>query len=165
MNLGMVPQYGGTVGGIRLHALHEAGGWHDDVLAEDTDLTYRLLLKDWNIRFFADRFREVMASFADSEDNFVQSSSARHSATTPTNATLLSGRATGHCCPLVSRAGKEKNQAQRAHHRPCVMGLRVCKAARLGHHPPTNQILAPSICTSCQANQTQQHKITETPPC
>lgn len=29
-----------------------------------------------NIRFFADRFREVMASFADSEDNFVQSSSA-----------------------------------------------------------------------------------------
>ena len=24
------------------------GGWHDDVLAEDTDLTYRLLLGGWN---------------------------------------------------------------------------------------------------------------------
>jgi cellulose synthase/poly-beta-1,6-N-acetylglucosamine synthase-like glycosyltransferase len=47
MNLGLVPQYGGTVGGIRLAALHSVGGWHDDVLAEDTDLTYRLLLGGW----------------------------------------------------------------------------------------------------------------------
>jgi len=47
MNLGLVPQYGGTVGGIRVRALESIGGWHDDVLAEDTDLTYRLLLKDW----------------------------------------------------------------------------------------------------------------------
>ena len=47
MNLGLVPQYGGTVGGIRLRALHSVGGWHDDVLAEDTDLTYRLLLGNW----------------------------------------------------------------------------------------------------------------------
>lgn len=44
MNLGLVPQYGGTVGGIRISALQSVGGWHDDVLAEDTDLTYRLLL-------------------------------------------------------------------------------------------------------------------------
>lgn len=47
MNLRMVPQYGGTVGGIRIKALRSIGGWHDDVLAEDTDLTYRLLLKHW----------------------------------------------------------------------------------------------------------------------
>ena len=47
MNLGLVPQYGGTVGGIRLAALQAVGGWHDDVLAEDTDLTYRLLLGGW----------------------------------------------------------------------------------------------------------------------
>lgn len=61
MNLGMVPQYGGTVGGIRLHALHEAGGWHDDVLAEDTDLTYRLLLKDWKTIYLnrAECYEEV----------------------------------------------------------------------------------------------------------
>lgn len=47
MNLRGVPQYGGTVGGIRARALRESGGWHDDVLAEDTDLTYRLLLNSW----------------------------------------------------------------------------------------------------------------------
>lgn len=47
MNLGLVPQYGGTVGGVRLSALLSVGGWSDDVLAEDTDLTYRLLLNNW----------------------------------------------------------------------------------------------------------------------
>ena len=47
MNLGLVPQYGGTVGGIRVSALKSVGGWHDDVLAEDTDLTYRLLMGSW----------------------------------------------------------------------------------------------------------------------
>ncbi len=47
MNLGLVPQYGGTVGGIRISALRAVGGWHVDVLAEDTDLTYRLLLGGW----------------------------------------------------------------------------------------------------------------------
>lgn len=47
MNLNLVPQYGGTVGGIRMSAMAAAGGWHDDVLAEDTDITYRLLIKGW----------------------------------------------------------------------------------------------------------------------
>ncbi|PUA20677.1 glycosyl transferase family 2 [Glaciimonas sp. PCH181] len=47
MNLHLVPQYGGTVGGVRMRALHSIGGWHDDVLAEDTDLTFRLLLRSW----------------------------------------------------------------------------------------------------------------------
>ncbi|WP_441627244.1 glycosyltransferase family 2 protein [Cupriavidus sp. 2MCAB6] len=47
MNLNLVPQYGGTVGGVRVRALKSVGGWHDDVLAEDTDLTYRLLLSNW----------------------------------------------------------------------------------------------------------------------
>lgn len=49
MNMGLVPQYGGTVGGVRRRALESVGGWHDDVLAEDTDLTYRLLLGGWKI--------------------------------------------------------------------------------------------------------------------
>lgn len=44
MNLGLVPQYGGTVGGVRRRALAEVGGWVADSLTEDTDLTYRLLL-------------------------------------------------------------------------------------------------------------------------
>lgn len=47
MNLCGVPQYGGTVGGVRLSALQAVGGWHDDVLAEDTDITIRLLIAGW----------------------------------------------------------------------------------------------------------------------
>ena len=47
MNLGLVPQYGGTVGGVRTRALAQVGGWRDDSLAEDTDATYRLLLAGW----------------------------------------------------------------------------------------------------------------------
>jgi cellulose synthase/poly-beta-1,6-N-acetylglucosamine synthase-like glycosyltransferase len=47
MNLHLVPQYGGTVAGIRTSALDEVGGWNENALAEDTDLTYRLLLAGW----------------------------------------------------------------------------------------------------------------------
>jgi cellulose synthase/poly-beta-1,6-N-acetylglucosamine synthase-like glycosyltransferase len=51
MNLHLVPQYGGTVGGVRRKALEAVGGWRSDVLAEDTDLTYRLLLKGWKTAY------------------------------------------------------------------------------------------------------------------
>ena len=66
MNLGLVPQYGGTVGGIRLAALKAVGGWHDDVLAEDTDLTYRLLLGGWQTVYHnrAECYEEVPQSWA-----------------------------------------------------------------------------------------------------
>jgi cellulose synthase/poly-beta-1,6-N-acetylglucosamine synthase-like glycosyltransferase len=47
MNRRLVPQYGGTVGGVRIPALMAAGGWNDNSLAEDTDATYRLLLQGW----------------------------------------------------------------------------------------------------------------------
>lgn len=47
MNLRLVPQHGGTVAGMRLSALREIGGWNDNSLTEDTDLTYRLLLSGW----------------------------------------------------------------------------------------------------------------------
>lgn len=47
MSLSTVPQFGGTVGGVRLSAVESVGGWHDDVLAEDTDLTFRLLIGGW----------------------------------------------------------------------------------------------------------------------
>ncbi len=47
MNRRYVPQYGGTVGGIRIPALMAAGGWNENSLAEDTDATYRLLLEGW----------------------------------------------------------------------------------------------------------------------
>jgi len=47
MNLRLVPQYGGTVGGVRQSAIAAIGGWSDDMLAEDTDMTYRLLINGW----------------------------------------------------------------------------------------------------------------------
>ncbi len=47
MNLRLVPQHGGTVAGVRLSALREIGGWNENSLTEDTDLTYRLLLHGW----------------------------------------------------------------------------------------------------------------------
>ena len=47
MNLKLLPQYGGTVGGVRLSAVEAVGGWHDDTLAEDTDITYRLMFSGW----------------------------------------------------------------------------------------------------------------------
>ncbi len=47
MNLRLVPQHGGTVAGVRRSALKEIGGWNDNTLTEDTDLTYRLLLHGW----------------------------------------------------------------------------------------------------------------------
>lgn len=49
MNLRLVPQYGGTVGGVRRTALEAVGGWDPDTLAEDTDMTYRLLLAGWEV--------------------------------------------------------------------------------------------------------------------
>ena len=51
MNLGFVAQYGGTVGGIRMRALYDVGGWDPATLAEDTDLTCRLAVRGWTIAY------------------------------------------------------------------------------------------------------------------
>jgi cellulose synthase/poly-beta-1,6-N-acetylglucosamine synthase-like glycosyltransferase len=51
MNLGLVPQFGGTVGGLRRSALESVGGWREDSLTEDTDITYRLLLRGWKTAY------------------------------------------------------------------------------------------------------------------
>lgn len=51
MNLHLVPQYGGSVGGVRLSALREVGGWRANAYAEDTDLTYRLLLRGFKTAY------------------------------------------------------------------------------------------------------------------
>lgn len=61
MNLKLVPQYGGTVGGIRKSALDLAGGWGCDTLAEDTDMTYRLMLSGWKTAYlnYAECYEEV----------------------------------------------------------------------------------------------------------
>lgn len=46
-NLHGVVQYGGTAGGIRTSALQEVGGWDDRYLAEDTEITFRLMCQNW----------------------------------------------------------------------------------------------------------------------
>lgn len=48
-NLKVIPQYGGTVGGFRKSIMLETGGFNPYVLAEDTDLTYRLYIKGWKV--------------------------------------------------------------------------------------------------------------------
>lgn len=48
-NLKTIPQYGGTVGGFRKEILRETGGFDIRMLAEDTELTYRLYTKGWKV--------------------------------------------------------------------------------------------------------------------
>ncbi|MDD6400763.1 MAG: glycosyltransferase [Lachnospiraceae bacterium] len=48
-NLGLIPQYGGTVGGFRKELLLENGGFDTKILAEDTELTYRMYLKGYTV--------------------------------------------------------------------------------------------------------------------
>ncbi|WP_243270059.1 glycosyltransferase [Thermanaerosceptrum fracticalcis] len=48
-NLKTIPQYGGTVGGFRKSIIIETGGFDPRVLAEDTELTYRLYTKGWKV--------------------------------------------------------------------------------------------------------------------
>lgn len=50
----LLPQFGGTVGGVRMAALAEVGGWSADTLAEDTDLTYRLFAKGYTVEYIDD---------------------------------------------------------------------------------------------------------------
>jgi cellulose synthase/poly-beta-1,6-N-acetylglucosamine synthase-like glycosyltransferase len=48
-NMNLIPQYGGTVGGFRRHLILETNGFDERILAEDTELTYRLYLRGWRI--------------------------------------------------------------------------------------------------------------------
>ena len=48
-NMRAIPQYGGTAGGIRVQALRDAGGWDPLFLAEDTEITFRLVCQNWLI--------------------------------------------------------------------------------------------------------------------
>lgn len=48
-NLRTIPQYGGTVGGFRKDIMMEMGGFNPLVLAEDTELTYRLYTNGWKV--------------------------------------------------------------------------------------------------------------------
>ncbi len=50
-NMRLVPQYGGTVGAFRKEVMVEMGGFDTSVLAEDTDLTFRMYLKGWKVMY------------------------------------------------------------------------------------------------------------------
>ena len=52
--LGLIPQFGGTVGGFRRKVLEALGGWDEEMLAEDTELTFRLYLEGYKIRYVDD---------------------------------------------------------------------------------------------------------------
>ncbi|MGD1066241.1 MAG: glycosyltransferase family 2 protein [Vulcanimicrobiaceae bacterium] len=48
-NLDLLPQYGGTVGGFRRELVERIGGFDEETLAEDTDLTVRLYAAGWKV--------------------------------------------------------------------------------------------------------------------
>jgi cellulose synthase/poly-beta-1,6-N-acetylglucosamine synthase-like glycosyltransferase len=48
---GFFINFNGTCGIWRKEAIRDAGGWHSDTLAEDLDLSYRVQLLGWKIRF------------------------------------------------------------------------------------------------------------------
>jgi len=60
-SLGLIPQYGGTAGGVRRAALDAVGGWDPRSLTEDTDLTLRLVIGGWKIAYVnrAECYEEV----------------------------------------------------------------------------------------------------------
>ncbi|RLG93719.1 glycosyltransferase family 2 protein [Candidatus Bathyarchaeota archaeon] len=61
----LIPQYGGTVGGFRKEALEKVGGWDPTMLTEDTDLTIKLILHGYQIRYVneAESYEEAVTSW------------------------------------------------------------------------------------------------------
>jgi len=53
-SLGLITQFGGTVGGFRRSVLERLGGWDESILAEDTDLTFRIYLAGYRVRYVKD---------------------------------------------------------------------------------------------------------------
>lgn len=53
-SLGLITQFGGTVGAFRHSVLEKIGGWDPSVLAEDTDLTFKVYLAGYKIRYKVD---------------------------------------------------------------------------------------------------------------
>jgi cellulose synthase/poly-beta-1,6-N-acetylglucosamine synthase-like glycosyltransferase len=53
-DLGLIAQFGGTVGGFRRSLLESLGGWDESTLAEDTDLTFRVYLAGYKVHYIGD---------------------------------------------------------------------------------------------------------------
>ncbi|MEM2988185.1 MAG: glycosyltransferase family 2 protein [Candidatus Bathyarchaeia archaeon] len=52
--LGLITQFGGTVGGFKRTLLESLGGWDENILAEDTDLTFRVYLAGYKVKYVGD---------------------------------------------------------------------------------------------------------------
>ncbi len=52
--LGLMPQFGGTVGGFRRSIVESLGGFDESMLTEDTDLTIQIYLAGYKIRYAGD---------------------------------------------------------------------------------------------------------------
>jgi cellulose synthase/poly-beta-1,6-N-acetylglucosamine synthase-like glycosyltransferase len=48
-SLGLIPQFGWTVGGFRRGLIESLGGWDASMLAEDTDLTFKVYLAGYKV--------------------------------------------------------------------------------------------------------------------
>ncbi|WGM89324.1 MAG: glycosyltransferase family 2 protein [Candidatus Bathyarchaeota archaeon] len=64
--LELIPQYGGTVGGFRRNLIEQLGGWDPNMLAEDTDLTFRIYLAGFTIKYlnYADCYEEAVETWS-----------------------------------------------------------------------------------------------------
>ena len=49
--LELISQFGGTVGGFRKSLIQKLGGWDPNILAEDTDLTFKIYLEGFKIKY------------------------------------------------------------------------------------------------------------------
>jgi cellulose synthase/poly-beta-1,6-N-acetylglucosamine synthase-like glycosyltransferase len=65
-NMGLIPQFGGTVGSVRRTALDAVGGWNSMSLTEDTDLTLQLAIHGWKVAYVnrAECYEEVPVSWS-----------------------------------------------------------------------------------------------------
>ncbi len=52
--LGLMPQFGGTIGGFRRRIIESLGGFDESMLTEDTDLTIQIYLEGYKIRYVGD---------------------------------------------------------------------------------------------------------------
>ncbi len=52
--LGLIPQFGGTVGGFRRSIIAKLGGFDESILTEDTDLTFSIILEGFKVRYVGD---------------------------------------------------------------------------------------------------------------
>ncbi len=53
-NLGLIPQFGGTVGGFRRELIEKVGGFDESMLTEDTDLTFQVSLLGFKVSYIGE---------------------------------------------------------------------------------------------------------------